>query len=37
MLGKSYLEGDHVATLLQDLIADLETDVSRKGAKAQSL
>lgn len=33
MLGKGYLEGDQVATLLEDLIADL---LSRKGAKAQS-
>jgi HD-GYP domain-containing protein (c-di-GMP phosphodiesterase class II) len=32
MLGKSYLEGEHVETLLTDLIADL----SRQGAKAQS-
>jgi len=36
MLGKNYLEGEHVATLLTDLIADLEKEVSRKGAKAQS-
>ena len=36
MLGKDYLEGDHVATLLSDLIADLEVDFPRKGAKAQS-
>ena len=36
MLGKDYLEGDHVATLLSDLIADLEGDFPRKGAKAQS-
>jgi HD-GYP domain-containing protein (c-di-GMP phosphodiesterase class II) len=34
MLGKSYLEGEHVQTLLMDLIADLEG--SREGAKAQS-
>ena len=33
MLGKSYLEGEHVETLLMDLIADL----SPKEAKAQSL
>jgi HD-GYP domain-containing protein (c-di-GMP phosphodiesterase class II) len=33
MLGKSYLEGEHVETLLLDLIADLEG--SRQGAKAQ--
>ena len=37
MLGKSYLEGDQVATLLTDLIADLDRDYSRQGAKAQSL
>ncbi len=37
LLGKSYLEGDHVETLLADLIADLEGEISRKGAKAQSL
>jgi len=36
MLGKGYLEGEHVATLLSDLIADLEEEVSRKGAKAQT-
>jgi HD-GYP domain-containing protein (c-di-GMP phosphodiesterase class II) len=36
MLGKSYLEGEHVETLLTDLITDLEGDYSRKGAKAQS-
>ena len=36
MLGKGYLEGDQVPTLLTDLISDLE-EVSRKGAKAQSL
>jgi HD-GYP domain-containing protein (c-di-GMP phosphodiesterase class II) len=36
MLGKSYLEGEHVETLLTDLIAELEEEVSRKGAKAQS-
>jgi HD-GYP domain-containing protein (c-di-GMP phosphodiesterase class II) len=36
MLGKSYLEGEQVPTLLTDLITDLE-EVSRKGAKAQSL
>jgi hypothetical protein len=35
MLGKDYLEGEHVPTLLSDLISDLE-EVSRKGAKAQS-
>jgi len=37
LLGKSYLEGEHVATLLGDLISDLEEEVSRKGAKAQSI
>ena len=37
MLGKNYLEGDQVEMLLTDLIADLESDYSRKGAKAQSL
>ncbi|HEV8429689.1 MAG TPA: HD domain-containing phosphohydrolase [Pyrinomonadaceae bacterium] len=37
MLGKTYLEGDHFAALLTDLIADLEKEVSRKGATAQSL
>src|SRR5215213_1472645 len=36
MLGKGYLEGEHVATLLSDLFADLEEEVSRKGAKAQT-
>lgn len=36
MLGKSYLEGEQVAGLLMDLIADLEGDFSRNGAKAQS-
>jgi len=35
MLGKGYLEGEHTAALLIDLIADLED--SRKGATAQSL
>ena len=35
MLGKTYLEGEHTAPLLADLISDLE-EVSRKGAKAQS-
>jgi HD-GYP domain-containing protein (c-di-GMP phosphodiesterase class II) len=35
MLGKTYLEGEHTAPLLTDLISDLE-EVSRKGAKAQS-
>jgi HD-GYP domain-containing protein (c-di-GMP phosphodiesterase class II) len=37
MLGKSYLEGEHIATLLSDLIDDLEEDFSRKGAKAQRM
>jgi len=37
MLGKNYLEGEHVATLLADLISDLEREISRKGAKAQSV
>jgi len=37
MLGKTYLEGEHVETLLTDLITDLEGDYSRKGAAAQSL
>ena len=36
MLGKDYLEGEHIETLLTDLISDLEKDISRKGAKAQS-
>ncbi len=36
MLGKGYLEGENVATLLKDLIADLEEGFPRKGAKAQS-
>ena len=36
MLGKTYLEGEQVPTLLTDLISDLE-EVSRKGAKAQSI
>jgi HD-GYP domain-containing protein (c-di-GMP phosphodiesterase class II) len=36
MLGKGYLEGDQVPTLLTDLISDLE-EVSRNGAKAQSI
>jgi HD-GYP domain-containing protein (c-di-GMP phosphodiesterase class II) len=35
MLGKGYLEGEHTAALLIDLIADLED--SRKGATAQTL
>ncbi len=37
MLGKTYLEGDQVPTLLTDLISDLEGDYSRAEAKAQSL
>lgn len=36
MLGKGYLEGDHVPILLNDLISDLE-EVSRKEAKAHTL
>lgn len=35
MLGKSYLEGEHVETLLTDLISDLEGNYSRSGAAAQ--
>lgn len=35
MLGKDYLEGEQVETLLNDLITDLEKDVSRSGAAAQ--
>ncbi len=34
LLGKGYLEGEHTAALLTDLIADLED--SRKGATAQT-
>ena len=34
MLGKGYLEGEQVPTLLADLISDLEKEVSRKAAKA---
>jgi HD-GYP domain-containing protein (c-di-GMP phosphodiesterase class II) len=37
MLGKPYLEGEHVETLLTDLITDLEKDVSRSGAAAQGM
>src|SRR5690349_18752116 len=37
LLGKTYLEGEHVSTLLTDLITDLDQEVSGKGAKAQSL
>ena len=36
MLGKGYLEGEHIAMLLTDLIGDLEKESSRKGAKTQS-
>lgn len=35
MLGKGYLEGEHTATLLTDLIEELEKEVSRSGATAQ--
>jgi len=35
LLGKSYLEGEHVATLLSDLIADLEPN--HKDTKTQSV
>jgi len=35
ILGKDYLEGEHVEALLTDLIEDLEKDVSRHGATAQ--
>lgn len=35
MLGKGYLEGDNVATLLTDLIADLEKHFPRQDAKVQ--
>ena len=35
MLGKGYLEGDQVETLLSDLITDLEGNFSRSGAAAQ--
>jgi HD-GYP domain-containing protein (c-di-GMP phosphodiesterase class II) len=35
MLGKSYLEGEQVETLLTNLISDLEEVYSRKDAKAQ--
>jgi len=33
MLGKGYLEGEHTATLLTDLIEELEKEISRKDAK----
>jgi len=36
LLGKTYLEGDQVETLLTDLIADLSNDSSHKDAKAQT-
>ncbi|HET6978554.1 MAG TPA: HD domain-containing phosphohydrolase [Pyrinomonadaceae bacterium] len=36
MLGKGYLEGEQVATLLTDLITDLENEVTRKSATAQT-
>jgi len=35
MLGKGYLEGEQVETLLVDLITELDEDFSRKDAKAQ--
>jgi hypothetical protein len=35
MLGKPYLEGEHTASLLTDLISDLEAN-SSTGAKAQT-
>ena len=35
MLGKGYLEGEQVPTLLADLIADLNKAIPRKDAKAQ--
>jgi HD-GYP domain-containing protein (c-di-GMP phosphodiesterase class II) len=35
MLGKGYLDGEHVETLLTDLIADLQREASR--TKAQTL
>ncbi len=37
LLGKGYLEGEQVETLLTDLITDLEGNYSRKEAKAQTL
>src|SRR6201988_4757645 len=37
MLGKGYLEGEHTATLLTDLIDELEKEVSHKGATAQGI
>jgi hypothetical protein len=33
MLGKGYLEGEHTAALLTDLIEELGKEVSRKDAK----
>lgn len=36
MLGKSYLEGEHVATLLADLISDLEAVSNNKDTKTQT-
>jgi HD-GYP domain-containing protein (c-di-GMP phosphodiesterase class II) len=35
MLGKSYLEGEQVGTLLSDLIADLDENSPRRDARAQ--
>jgi HD-GYP domain-containing protein (c-di-GMP phosphodiesterase class II) len=35
MLGKSYLEGEQVETLLSDLIADLDENSPRRDARAQ--
>ena len=35
MLGKGYLEGEQIETLLTDLISDLEQEGSRSGAAAQ--
>ena len=36
MLGKGYLEGNHVATLLTDLISDLEAVSNHKDTKTQT-
>jgi len=33
MLGKGYLDGDHVSTLLTDLIADLSLEKAQKAQK----
>ena len=33
MLGKGYLEGDHVPTLLEDLIADLSHEKAQKAQR----